>query len=64
MDVLTLAFRYLRTRPMACFAGLFLAVPITVILMIICAHFDPTRWVAVLLSSDGEIVHLIEQDKR
>ncbi len=43
-------------------AGLFLAVPITVILMIICAHFEPTRWVAVLLSSNGEIVQAVEHD--
>lgn len=36
--------------------GLFLAVPITVILMIICAHFKPTRWMAIILSRDGQIV--------
>lgn len=36
-------------------AGLFLAVPLTVIIMIICGHFEPTRWVAVLLSSDGRV---------
>ncbi len=36
--------------------GLFLGVPITVIIMIICAYFGPTRWVAVMLSGDGRIV--------
>ncbi len=38
------------------FPGLFLAVPITVILMIICAHFEPTRWAAIILSRDGRLV--------
>ena len=36
-------------------AGAFLCVPIMVILMIITAHFPQTRWIAVLLSSDGHI---------
>ncbi len=36
-------------------AGLFLAVPLTVIIMIICSHFAPTRWLAILLSRDGQI---------
>lgn len=36
-------------------AGLFLAVPLTVIIMIICSHFEPTRWIAILLSSDGRL---------
>jgi predicted PurR-regulated permease PerM len=35
--------------------GMILCVPIMVIVMIICAHFGPTRPVAILLSSDGEI---------
>jgi len=35
--------------------GMFLCVPITVILMIICGHFAPTRPIAIMLSSDGEI---------
>ncbi|WP_366658278.1 AI-2E family transporter [Fodinicurvata sp. EGI_FJ10296] len=34
--------------------GMFLAVPITVMLMIICAHVTPLRPLAVLLSADGE----------
>lgn len=34
--------------------GAFLSVPLTLILMLICAKFDTTRWVAVLLSNDGE----------
>lgn len=35
--------------------GMFLAVPITVMMMIIFAHFDSTRPIAVLLSQDGYI---------
>lgn len=35
--------------------GMFLSVPITVMMMIICAHFDATRPIAVLLSQDGYI---------
>ena len=35
--------------------GMILCVPIMVILMIICGHFGPTRPLAILLSSDGEI---------
>jgi predicted PurR-regulated permease PerM len=34
--------------------GAFLSVPLTLIMMLICAQFDTTRWVAVLLSNDGE----------
>jgi len=34
-------------------AGMFLAVPLTVVIMIVCANFDSTRWVAVVLSKDG-----------
>jgi AI-2 transport protein TqsA len=33
--------------------GAFLAVPLTLILMMIFAHFESTRWVAALLSNDG-----------
>ena len=36
-------------------AGALLSVPITVMLLIIFAHFEPTRYVAVLLSGDGSI---------
>jgi AI-2 transport protein TqsA len=35
--------------------GMILCIPIMVILMIVCAHFGPTRPIAILLSSDGEI---------
>lgn len=35
--------------------GMFLSVPITVMLMIVLAHFDATRPIAVLLSQDGHI---------
>src|SRR3546814_196963 len=33
--------------------GAFLAVPLTLMLMIVCAQFGNTRWVAVLLSNNG-----------
>jgi len=35
--------------------GMFMAVPITVIIMIFLKYFPNTRWIAVLLSSDGDI---------
>lgn len=34
--------------------GMFLSTPITVMVMVILAQFDGTRWIAVLLSADGE----------
>jgi AI-2 transport protein TqsA len=33
--------------------GAFLAVPLTLMLMMVCAQFESSRWVAVLLSNDG-----------
>jgi len=36
-------------------AGMFLAIPITVILTLVCARFDATRPIAVLLSKKGEV---------
>lgn len=36
-------------------AGMFFSVPLLVALYIICAQFDSTRWVAILLSADGQI---------
>lgn len=41
--------------------GMFLSVPLTVILMIVFSHFDSTRPLAVLLSGDG-VVYGIEAD--
>lgn len=35
-------------------AGAFLSIPLTVIAMAVLAEFDATRWLAVLLSSDGQ----------
>jgi predicted PurR-regulated permease PerM len=35
--------------------GMFLCVPITVIIMIICAYFPETRPIAVALSGNGEL---------
>lgn len=40
--------------------GMFLAVPITVMIMIIFAHFEKTRPIAVLLSQDGDIFKTYE----
>lgn len=34
--------------------GAFLAIPLTVMLMVVFDQFDETRWVAVLISNDGE----------
>jgi len=34
--------------------GAFLSAPLTVIIMIILAQFPTTRWIAVLLSADGD----------
>jgi predicted PurR-regulated permease PerM len=34
--------------------GMFLSTPLTVMAMVILAQFDGTRWVAVLLSADGD----------
>ena len=33
--------------------GMFLSTPLTVIVMVVCAQFPGSRWVAVLLSADG-----------
>jgi AI-2 transport protein TqsA len=35
--------------------GMFLSVPIMVVVMIVCAHVPSWRWVAILLSKDGRI---------
>lgn len=35
--------------------GMFLSVPLTVIVMIVCSHFDATRPIAILLSGDGYV---------
>jgi predicted PurR-regulated permease PerM len=34
--------------------GAFLAVPLTLMVMMVCAYFEQSRWVAVLLSDDGK----------
>ena len=41
--------------------GMFLSVPLTVIVMIVCSHFDATRPIAILLSGDG-YVHGVEME--
>jgi predicted PurR-regulated permease PerM len=35
--------------------GMFLAVPITVVVMIVCSHFTCTRPIAILMSADGAL---------
>jgi hypothetical protein len=35
---------------------MFLSVPIMVVFTIVCSHFDELRWIAVLLSSDGQLM--------
>lgn len=35
-------------------AGMFLSTPLTVMIMVILAQFEGTRWIAVLLSADGD----------
>jgi predicted PurR-regulated permease PerM len=35
--------------------GMFLSVPILVVVMIVCAHVPSWRWVAILLSKDGHV---------
>jgi predicted PurR-regulated permease PerM len=36
-------------------AGMFFSVPILVAILIVTAQFDSTRWIAILLSADGNI---------
>ena len=43
-------------------AGMFLSTPLTVMAMVILAQFSGTRWLAVLLSADGEPEKLREQN--
>ena len=43
------------------FLGMFLSVPITVMMMIVFAHFDKTRPIAILLSQDGYIQKAYEK---
>jgi predicted PurR-regulated permease PerM len=44
--------------------GMFLCVPIMVVLMIVFAHFETTRPVAVLLSADGRVPEIDESADR
>ena len=36
--------------------GMFLSVPITVVVAIVCSNFAELRWIAVVLSSDGQLM--------
>jgi predicted PurR-regulated permease PerM len=38
--------------------GAFLSTPLTVMAMVILAQFDGSRWIAVILSADGDPQHL------
>jgi len=42
--------------------GMFLCVPITVIIMIICSYFPTTRPLAILLSGNGKVVSGLKKD--
>lgn len=44
-------------------AGMFLAVPMMVMLAIVCAHFEATRWIAILLSKDGMLPPTLSSEK-
>jgi len=35
--------------------GAFLAIPMTVVIMVVCAEISAMRWIAVLLSTDGQL---------
>jgi predicted PurR-regulated permease PerM len=39
-------------------AGAFLSTPLTVMAMVVLAQFEGTRWIAVMLSADGDPQHL------
>jgi hypothetical protein len=41
---------------------MFLCVPITVIIMIICSYFPGTRPLAILLSGNGKVVSGLKKD--
>ncbi len=44
-------------------AGMFLSVPITVMMLIAFAHFDRTRYIAVMLSGDGSLKFAQQTEK-
>jgi predicted PurR-regulated permease PerM len=44
--------------------GMFLSVPIMVVFAIVCSHFDELRWIAVLLSSDGQLMTSASADSQ
>jgi len=41
-------------------AGMFLSTPLTVLVMIILAQFEGSRWIAILLSRDGVPENMLE----
>lgn len=42
--------------------GMFLCVPLTVIMLIICSNFERTKWIAVLCSSAGNVENFISRN--
>ena len=38
--------------------GMIISVPITIMIIIVCTQFKDLRWIAILLSSDGELPKL------
>ena len=42
--------------------GMFLSVPLVIILIIVLSHFDVTRPIAVLLSGDGRVYGVTEDE--
>lgn len=42
-------------------SGMFLSTPLTVLVMMILAQFDGSRWIAILLSADGNPQKMIDQ---
>jgi hypothetical protein len=40
---------------------MFLSTPLTVLVMMILAQFDGSRWIAILLSADGNPQKMIDQ---
>jgi len=43
--------------------GMFLAVPLMVVVMIVCSHFESTRGIAVLMTADGALRNYADQRK-
>jgi len=42
--------------------GMFLSVPLMVVIAIVCSHFRELRWVAVMLSADGRVMASTQEE--